>query len=79
MINSLCRSWVDKKYGEHMKTLLFETEKARCPENIEEAANYRKVKPLRLRNAELHEKMLLLRTQMNAIEAERNAKFASIC
>ena len=46
LIGNLTRSWCDNAYAIYKNGLLLDTEKARCPENMQEAANYKKIIPL---------------------------------
>ena len=56
MIENLCRSWVDNEYETYVVNLLLDTEKARCPENMREAANYKKIPILRKENIDMQKK-----------------------
>ena len=56
MIEHLCRSWVDNEYETYVIGLLLNTEKARCPENMKEASNYKKIPILRTEISSLRTK-----------------------
>ena len=69
LIENLTRNWTDGDYALYKNSLLLDTEKARCPENIEEASNFKKVIPLEKKNRNL--KLERRKLEMKARELSR--------
>lgn len=72
MVYNLTRSWTDDVYIPHLSNLLFETEKMRSTENIQEAKNYSKIDSLSRLNREMRRKKKKLQSQISVLDDKIN-------
>lgn len=67
MIEHLCRNWVDKEYQKYVSTILLNVEKSKCPENMQEVENYKKIDLIEKDIKELSTKIRMMYKEIHSI------------